>query len=111
MEFLLIGLFIFWFIPVLVLFRKRQTGWAWSGLIIGWAFAIVWFIAAIMLPDKRKAAEHREIVAAMEKRQLPAQVEQPTVEQRLADLTQLRSSGAISEEEFARLREKILEDI
>jgi len=117
MELFLLFLLAFWIVPVVVLFNKGQTGWAWSGFFLGWKCAFVWIIAAIAAPNRKRAAmeeERRmETLIAMSSQPPPGPVAQrdTSIEGRLETLSQLMANGQISAEEYESRRQAILDDI
>jgi len=122
MEFLVVVWLAAWIIPVIVLFNKGQTAWALTGLLFGWALAIVWIIAAIATPNRRtieaerrerdeRERRHRETLAAMTSQHASNAPAERTIEQRLATLDELLSTGRISSEEYSERRKAIIESI
>lgn len=117
MEVFLVMWLAAWIIPVVVLFNKGQTGWAVSGLLVGWSFAIIWIIAAFTTQNRRKMAlderRHAQTLMAMPGQVsavLPTVVE-PSIDDRLATLDRLRVAQKITAEEYAEQRQEIIRGI
>jgi len=115
---------IFWVVPVIVLFNKGQTGWAVTGLILGWIMPLIWMIAAIAVPNKNKIAaermrlgleerRHMETLSAITRESIPAASAQSSesVGDRLATLDRLLDQGRITQSEYTERRSQILGEI